>query len=97
MHRLHGDDAGHRTPRPENGHAVTLELLIEQRRRRAPSPSYPAQQQETVGQDVAYDVPDFVERASAESLRRALTEGERQVARPITRAAGEERAQRVHH
>src|SRR5437764_4424537 len=92
-----GDDTGYRASRPEDGHAVTLELLIEQRRRCAASPSHAAQQQEAVGQDVAHDIPDFVEGTGAESLRGAPTQRERQVARLITGAAGEERPERVHH
>src|SRR2546427_12471767 len=57
----------------------------------------PPQQQEAVGEDVAHDVTDFVERAGEQALRGALTQRERHVAHMIPRAAGEERPQRVDH
>src|SRR2546427_8238510 len=45
------------------------------------SASHPPQQQEAVGEDVAHDVTDFIERAGEQALRGALTQRERHVAR----------------
>src|SRR5207249_10105648 len=95
VRRLHGDHAGDRAFGAEYGHAVTLELLVEQRIR-GPGP-HAAQQQVSLAGDVPDHVAHFVQRALQQALGSALAEREGDVAGAIACAAGEQGEERVGH
>ena len=94
VNRADRDHAGHRSVHPEHGHALALELLIEQGRRRSTDST---QSQIPFGRDPPDRVADFVDRAGEQTARRALSEDQDHVPGRVARTPVQPRGQGVTH